>query len=323
MNTKTTPKDFFLHLGATIVLYTVVVALMNFVFSIINYTFPDQLARGYYYASSISWPLSMVIILIPILYLLEWFIRREYMKEPEKKGIWIRRWRIYLTISLAVATIVGDLISLVYTYLNGEISDRFVFKVLAVFIISAFVLAFYIFDLVNETRGIVIARRFVVWIGLALVIAGVIWGMSVFGSPTKQRKVRFDSQKVSDLSRMQSNVIQFWQKNSRLPENTDQLRSEYGIPTDVENKQEYKYSKTGSTTFELCAEFNYPTQDNTGRGSYYGDYYSYDYSYPVYSNGVKRSEDSDFWKHEAGRHCFEREIDVLGLKPQVIDRDIN
>jgi hypothetical protein len=63
--TKTTPKDFFLHLGATIALYTTIVAIINLLFSIINYYFPDALAGSYYY-NSMAWPISVLIVVLPI-----------------------------------------------------------------------------------------------------------------------------------------------------------------------------------------------------------------------------------------------------------------
>src|SRR3989344_3022636 len=120
MNTKTTPKDFFLHLGATVALYVAAGALINLSFSVINYFLPDALA-GYFYANTVAWPISMLIVLVPILYAIEWFIIKDMARMPEKKDLWIRRWRIYLTIFLAVVLVGGDLIVLINTYLNGEI----------------------------------------------------------------------------------------------------------------------------------------------------------------------------------------------------------
>ncbi len=116
--TKTTPKDFFLHLGATIALYISVGALVNLVYAIINNRFPDALA-GYFYSNSIAWPISMLIVLVPILYVLEWLIKKDIDVTPEKKEIWVRRWRIYLTIFIGGAIMAGDLVALINTYLNG------------------------------------------------------------------------------------------------------------------------------------------------------------------------------------------------------------
>jgi uncharacterized membrane protein len=115
MNTKTTPKDFFLHLGATVALYVAVGALINLWFTVINYYFPDALA-GYFYGNAVAWPISMLIVLVPIFYVLEWLIARDAAKTPEKNDLWIRRWRMYLTLFLVVILIGGDLITLINTF---------------------------------------------------------------------------------------------------------------------------------------------------------------------------------------------------------------
>ena len=67
MNTKTTPKDFFLHVGATVALYSAVIAFIDLAFEIVNKLLPDQL-NNYWSASSIVWsnimpcaPVKMVL----------------------------------------------------------------------------------------------------------------------------------------------------------------------------------------------------------------------------------------------------------------------
>ena len=99
--TKTTPKDFFLHLSATLALYVSAGALINLLFSVINYYFPDQLA-GYFYANAVAWPISMLIILIPTLYVLEYLINRDITKVPEKVSTrWYKSGRYHAMMSAA------------------------------------------------------------------------------------------------------------------------------------------------------------------------------------------------------------------------------
>src|SRR6202043_1385867 len=97
VNAKTTPKDFFLHLGAVIALYSSAIALMNLAFMIADSLLPDSLS-GSPFTGSIVWPISILIVLVPILYVLEWLIARDLVQMPEKRTVWVRRWRIYLTL---------------------------------------------------------------------------------------------------------------------------------------------------------------------------------------------------------------------------------
>ncbi len=322
MNTKTTPKDFFLHLGATIALYVSAGALINLSFAIINYYFPDQLA-GYFYASSIAWPISILMVLVPTLYLLEWLINKDVSKIPEKLELWIRKWRLYLTIFLAIALIGGDLISLISTYLNGEISARFIYKIITILLIGGVVGKYYFFSIYTDIKWSKMIRRVNTWFGIILVLTAIIFGFIAVGSPTTQRGLRFDQQKINDLTNIQYQIVDSWQRSNKLPNTLDALNDPvYGmiVPVDPETKASYEYrikmeSPKSPLTFELCATFDLESRDYDGRGDYgmggggtYGlskDEIGY---YPIVESG-------DIWKHGAGHQCFERSIDPAKHSP--------
>lgn len=297
-STKMTPKDFFLHLGATIALYASAIALLNLLFSVINYFLPDKLA-GYFYGNSIVWPVSMLIVLVPILYILEWLTNRDISITPEKKEIWIRRWRIYLTLFLAGVAIIVDLIALINTYLNGEITSRFIYKILAVLIVSVIIFSYYLLERsLDPRKGL---RKMLAGIGITIVIAGIIGGFAAVGSPAKQRDLRFDNQRVNDLTNIQWQIINYWQNKGRLPltlDDTNDPISGWLIPQDPKDDTDYVYNKKGDTTFELCATFALPSEDMKNRGS--------STSYEVAPN--VRYDDSS-WTHSSGKTCFERVID--------------
>lgn len=306
---KITPKDFFLHLGATAALYLAAIALINLLFSVINYFFPDNLA-GSFYANAVAWPISMLVILVPVLYVLEYLIRRDITKTPEKADLWIRKWRIYLTIFLTIALIGGDLITLINTYLNGEISTRFVWKVVAVLLVGGSIGKYYFFSLYTDFKLSKLARTLNGWFGIVLVIAAIITGFVTVGSPTKQRGLRFDNQRINDLTNIQYQIVNYWQQKGKLPVTLTDLNDPlYGsvIPMDPETKAAYEYSAKEKLSFEICSTFSLAFEDTQGRGEYgYGRGGSYavmDMAYPSMLGGDNN------WKHEAGRTCFTRTID--------------
>ncbi len=304
---KTTPKDFFLQLGATIVLYVSVIALVNLVFGIINYAFPDVLA-GSYYAGSIAFPISTLIVLVPILYVLEWMISKDLKATPEKDNLWVRRWRIYLTLFLSAATIAGDLITLINVYINGEITERFVYKFLAILIIFGVVFTYYLFE---RMTGKKVKQKILAWTGIILVIAAIVGGFVIVGSPYKQRAIKIDNQRVSDLQTIQWQIVSYWQQKEKLPTTLAELKdpiSSMVIPMDPETKKDYEYIVKGATSFELCAVFGSKVEDPSGRGASYGggrgDYVT-SMTYPEYYDGGLATN----WKHDVGRTCFTRTID--------------
>jgi len=321
MNPKTTPKDFFLHLTATVALYAAAIALINLVFSLIDYYNPDQLA-GYFYGNSVAWPISMLVVLMPLLYVVEYFIGRDIGKSPEKISLWIRRWRIYLTLFLTGALIVGDLIALINTYLNGEITARFVYKVLAILIIAAVVFAYYLMERMAENDPLQNSgkntKKTLTWIGIIIVVVSIVMGFVTVGSPAKQRDLKFDSQRVNDLSDIQWQVVSYWQTKGKLPASladlTDSI-SGYNIPVDPQTGEQYQYAlktpdadaglSSAMPAFELCAAFALATPDNRGRGQSGGGI-----TYPTVAvNSYPMVGNADNWQHGAGRTCFERTID--------------
>ena len=134
-NHKVTSKDFFLYLGMLITLYWSTVALLVFLFNLINIALPDSvetyLSQGY--SASLRFSISSLIIIFPAFLIISYFINRDLKQYHEKRNIWIRKWFIHLTLFLAGLTIAADLVATVNVFLNGEITSRFVLKVVSVF----------------------------------------------------------------------------------------------------------------------------------------------------------------------------------------------
>ncbi|MES3031587.1 MAG: DUF5671 domain-containing protein [Patescibacteria group bacterium] len=311
--TKTTPKDFFLHLSATLALYVSAGALINLLFSVINYHFPDQLA-GYFYANAVAWPISLLVILVPTLYVLEYLINRDITKMPEKGNLLIRKWRIYLTLFLTAVLIGGDLIALINVYLNGEISARFVWKVVAVLVVGGAVGKYYFFSLYTQFKKSKLALAVIPWFGIVLVLAAIVAGFITVGSPQKQRDMRFDSQRVADLQNIQWQIINYWQTKEKLPATLDDLKDPLSgavIPLDPEKQVAYGYSIKGPLTFSLCADFARESLDTKGRGEFYGRGGGIGYPMPMYdtSIGYPGISGDENWQHAAETTCFDRTID--------------
>jgi hypothetical protein len=305
-NTHVSPKDFFLHLGATIALYASAVALINLAFEVANRALPDALTQ-YYSSGSIVWPISMLIVLVPLLYILERLISHDILKVPEKRDIWVRRWRVYMTLFLTGVTIAVDVIVLINTYLNGEISTRFILKVFIVLVISAVIFAYYLLaknalDPNTDSR-----RKWLVLLssaGVVLTLAGIVSGFVIVGSPATQRALRFDSQRVNDLSSIQWQIVDYWQKTRHLPPDLKALSdglNGFSVPTDPQTGQSYEYISLNKdpNSFALCATFYEATalaKDSSGVAAAPMRYAS-------------DSNKSETWAHAAGHQCFERTID--------------
>lgn len=290
--TKFSPEDFFLNLGAMAALYISAVALISLWWNYVNNLFPDA-AYSYYdpYSSGVRWAMAALIIVFPIFIWLTRLINDRGRKDPMKKELKVRKWLVYLTLFIAGLTIVIDLVAVLNNFLGGELSARFGLKALAILVVAGLVFYYYLEDV--RGRWLSKEKMSVIYgsvVGL-VVLASVVGGFFIAGSPGYQRQVRLDSERISDLENLQWQVIEYWRTNETLPEDLAVLEAEgYRIPTDPETGETYGYERTGDLTYELCATFetsNEEVSSSRSRG----------FVEPNYN-----------WDHGEGENCFERRI---------------
>jgi len=124
-------------------------------FEFVNLRFPDAASNEYSWRSpmeSIRWSASSVVVAFPIFLLLSRNIYRELALNPIKRLSAIRRWLTYLTLFVTAGFLIGDLTTLVYNALGGELTVRFILKVLIVGAIAGTSFGFYLWDLRGEER---------------------------------------------------------------------------------------------------------------------------------------------------------------------------
>ena len=298
MNTKITAKDFFLHIAVIALLYVGAIALLNILFRVINVAFPKIDQYGYYGPTSISLPVATLIVVFPLFLFLANVLRKGYAAEPEKKDYPVRKWLIYITLFVAGAVLAGDLVTVIYYFLDGqELATGFILKIISVFVVTGSIFGYYLDDLKDRLTG---SRRNV-WRAVAaiLVIGSIVAGFSVLGTPQTQRMFRYDSQKTSDLQGIQWQIVNHWQQKGALPANLDALNDPFSgfmVPVDPQTKLSYEYERTGTLSFNLCADFNKESQMMSGS-----------MVRMAYPEPMGKTEEN--WQHGAGRHCFDRTID--------------
>jgi len=310
-NTKSLPRDVFLHLLSIISLVAVAVSFGTLLFQYINVYFPDIVTDyGYYnrsgYFSQIRSALAALIVFLPVFIWVSRFIKRDIDRNPEKRELKIRKWLLYLTLFVAALVIIVDLIVLVRSFLEGELTTRFILKILSILFIASSAFYYYLNELrdvkhVNENK-----IRVFSWAIIIILIVGGAFGFVVTGSPKTQRLIRLDERRVNDLSVIQSQIINYWQNKGKLPQNLDELKNDiYGvtIPVDPETNKPYEYQAVGNLKFNLCGEF---ATDSAGLSGPKFRAEPMPVAYPF------RNET---WEHGKGRACFDRTIDPEIIRP--------
>ena len=149
---KVSAKDFFIQLGAMVTLYASAISFTMLVFEYINVLLPDPLGIGGYYDThgsfqSIRWSIAVLIVVFPLYLWLSWFLENGYKKYPERRKIWIRKWLIYLTLFVAAIIIIGNFVTLIYNGLGGELTPRFLLKVITLFFVTGSVFGYYFWNI--------------------------------------------------------------------------------------------------------------------------------------------------------------------------------
>ena len=148
------PREAFLYLVLFVTLYLSAYHLGSLLFDFINRTFPDAVNPGNarYFAQSMRWSVASLVIAFPVFLFVARYLGKDLARNPVKRLSAVRRWLTYLTLFVAATVLIGDLITLVYNLLGGELSVRFVLKVLVVGLIAGAIFGYYLRDLRREEK---------------------------------------------------------------------------------------------------------------------------------------------------------------------------
>ncbi|RQV96042.1 hypothetical protein EH220_05845, partial [bacterium] len=296
------PKETFLYLMLFAALYTAAFSLGSVLFDVINLAMPQPGETAQPMIVSLRYGIASVIVSFPLFLFMCRVIGREAVRSPGQRISPSRRWLTYLTLFIASISIVADLITLLVRFLEGDITSRFMLKVIVVAVLAGGTFVYYLGELRKEettpsaefgvTRS---ARRGLAGLTAAvLVILGL--GFWFAGSPINARLLAQDAQRVRDLSNIARRVEQYYANKGSLPESL--AACEISPNTHIEQKadrvtrQPYRYRIVDSTHFIVGATFSLPSGSGKAITRSVG---------PIKAISP---EEQGFWAHGAGAKEF-------------------
>ena len=147
-------REAFMYLVMFLTLYIFTFSLGVILFQFVNQWLPDAL-DGRFAAPVIPIIRSATASLIatfPIFLFMHHLLEKGVEKDTEKRSSKVRKWLTYLTLFAASGIIIGDFISLLNGVLAGELTLRFIFKVLVVFIIAGSIFGYYLWNLRQDEK---------------------------------------------------------------------------------------------------------------------------------------------------------------------------
>jgi Domain of unknown function (DUF5671) len=148
-------RDAFFHLLAFTALYAWSISLIFLVFAYIDFAFPDLVTRTPTYAleadlSGIRAALATLMVSYPLFLLVWWFLLREVRKSPEVAKSGVRRWLSFLSLFVGAVTIMADVITVVFYLVEGDLTVRFLLKVLVLFVVTGALFTYLALTLRSE-----------------------------------------------------------------------------------------------------------------------------------------------------------------------------
>ncbi len=291
-----TPKHFVLQLASLISLYLSVTFLLVVLFGLIELVIPDSSDSYYMIAdqdSSVRLGIAMLVVFFPTYLLLTRSVNKLRRSESNEAYLGFTKWIVYLSLLVAGGTLLIDLVTVIMSFLEGELTTRFLLKALSVIVVVGLAFFYYILDI----RGYWLKNEKQSWLVAALaslvVVVSIGFGFSQIASPAEVRESKIDERQVQDLQQIQNQIENYYFSSNQLPESLEDLPT---VPTAPENREAYQYQLT-DRGFSLCATF--ATTSNQDEERYYFD----------------RPASPDMllvnpwdWSHEEGDTCFDRII---------------
>ena len=149
-------REAFAYLVLFATLYASAWHLGSLLFDLVNRAWPDPAVDGAYGGwSDGGMRLSVAVLLVafPVFAFVARRVARDVARHPIKRLSPVRRWLTYLTLFIATTVLVGDMVTLLYQLLGGEITLRFALKVVVVASIAGGIFGWYLWDLRREEGG--------------------------------------------------------------------------------------------------------------------------------------------------------------------------
>ncbi len=297
---ENTPRNVVLQVGSLIALYLSASFLLTLVFGLINISYPSATDSYWEIESateSIRLGIAMLIVFFPTYLVLTRLMNR--FRRVEHGALYqnITKWLIYLSLLIGGLVLLGTLVTTIYTFLNGDLTTRFILKAAAVIAVVGAAFHYYVLD----AKGVWVreeGKSVMYGVGAALLVfLAISYGIANIETPAVVREMKLDEEQLNDLRNMQWEVDNYMAMSSSTLPNT--LEDAYAlsaqdVPVAPEGREAYSYEKTDKG-FKLCATFSRDSVPNEFMDTSYVD-------------PAARIKNPENWNYKEGRYCFERVV---------------
>jgi hypothetical protein len=282
-------REAFFNLLAFSTLATWLWAAGYLWFYLIDGWFPDMSRTVYVVRSwaDLGWPMASLIVVFPVFVWATWRIIREQEADPSLPLSAMRRWLTNIALLLTALVFIGDLVTFLATFLQGDVSARFTLKSVVVLVLVGADFLYYNRGLSRETPARKHWHRGFALASLAAILLTLTLGFLRIGSPANQQLLANDRRRVNDVYLIALSL-------SRSGGGADRVLPEALPPSTVGidpfTNRPYEYRRLTDSSYEICAAFS-AASPQPPPGS------------------------ADVWGHTKGHSCFEFNPNYLPSYP--------
>jgi len=288
-------KFAFFYMLSLVALIFMALSVGMIIFQIINKNVVDVIDqfRGRYSSHQLKFAISALIVAAPIFYFAMRQIYQSLFSGALSKDSGVRKWLTYFVLFVASVVMLGWLTATVNSYLDGELTTKFILKAITAIGIAATIFTFYLYDIKREEvvgrKDKTIQRYF--YGSLFVVVVVFVASLFFVESPSETRDRKQDGAILDKFNQIDSAINTYYNDYGKLPEDLDALVADITFLTDKDIKdlvsgEKFGYSIIATSTYELCATFKTDNKDNEN------DYKYFD----------KR------WLHSAGYQCLSQKV---------------
>lgn len=294
-NKENPAKIAFYYLLSLVALVNMAIAVGIVLFQLINKNIKDilDISGGTYDSGALKYSISAIIIAAPVYYIFMWLIHKSLLSGALDKDSAIRRWLTYFIMLVSSIVMLIWMISTINTFLNGDLSLKFILKALSIMLIAGSIFGYYFYDIrrddVTKKKNMVVLSFF--YGSLVIVIASLIVSFFYVESPTQTRNRRYDEMILSRFSMIDSSIQTYYNINKKMPKDFAEIKSIDRYLSDEQMSdpatgKPLEYKVMSKDEYQLCATFKTSNKNPDDQKNY----------------------PNPGWLHDAGYQCIKQKV---------------
>jgi hypothetical protein len=290
-------KFVFLYLTHLVSLIFMAISFGTIIFQAINKFIKDpvNLYSAFFQEDALRFGIAALLVFSPVYYVVSHFIYKSMFKGEVKNDSGIRRWLTYLILFISFLVFAGYLIGFIISFLSGELTLKFLLKVITVLIIAATVFSFYFYDIMRKEiegkKSKVMKIYF--YATVAAIAIAFVGAFFVAGNPATTRAKKLDEDIIMKFYNIDNCVDQYYREKKVMPQSLEEIQAQcsYLLEDSLKDKvsgKAFEYKLKEGRAYELCAEFRTSNKAEEPKP----------YAGPEMKSGT----------HDSGWQCLERKV---------------